>query len=315
MQCLTHISQCIFPVIEGLLPKPHNSRLLDVVFELQQWHGFAKLRLHTDKTLKVFKEATTSLGAALRNFQSTTCEDYITYELPSEEAARGRRKAAMAKKGKGGGAKNMKGKEKGKEKDPLPRGPNRKYLNLETYKYHCLPDYPSSIPIFGTSDNYNQQLVRFSSRSHYNYLSCTQSELVHHYIKMVYFRVNKNNHTWGLAVQESRERHLHKIAQLEAEMKALAERSKSQKSHLKSKNAKKPRRLGAPRSSALGYAIDDPLSYSSPSQHHHISESEGSYHDLIKYATSDPDDMAFEVRPHFGSILSYLTFRIPGLYP
>ena len=144
-------SQCITPVIEGLLPEPHNSRLLDVIFELQQWHAFAKLRMHTDKTLKVFEEATVSLGATLRNFQQTTCKEYETYELPSEDAARGRRNPNTSKRGRGKGTSNPRAQPN--------RAPKRKELNLGTYKYHCLPDYPYVIPIHGTSDNYTQQHV------------------------------------------------------------------------------------------------------------------------------------------------------------
>ena len=81
--------QCIIPIVEGILPGVHNSHLLDMIFEFQQWHGLAKLHLHTDKTMKVFEEATISLGTTVREFQQTTCKAYVMVELPSEEAARG----------------------------------------------------------------------------------------------------------------------------------------------------------------------------------------------------------------------------------
>jgi len=138
-------------VIEGLLPSPHNEIVLELLFELAAWHAFAKLRLHTDVTLKRFESATRSLGATVRNFLKTTCEAYVTQELPREEAARGRRKAALAAKG---GSRPTKGKGKA--------GPARRYLNLATYKYHALGDYPETIRRFGTTDNYSTQTVRFS---------------------------------------------------------------------------------------------------------------------------------------------------------
>lgn len=62
------------------------------------WHGLAKLRLHTTSTLNALENSTARLGSTIRKFASTTCEDFITTELASEEAARGRCKAAKAKK-------------------------------------------------------------------------------------------------------------------------------------------------------------------------------------------------------------------------
>ncbi|KIK32452.1 hypothetical protein CY34DRAFT_45100, partial [Suillus luteus UH-Slu-Lm8-n1] len=40
--------QCVIPVFEGLLPKEHNGIVLDMLFDLAAWHGYAKLRMHTD---------------------------------------------------------------------------------------------------------------------------------------------------------------------------------------------------------------------------------------------------------------------------
>ncbi|OBZ68473.1 hypothetical protein A0H81_11674 [Grifola frondosa] len=41
--------QCSIPAFEGLLPEPHNKVLMDLLFVFAQWHGLAKLRMHTDK--------------------------------------------------------------------------------------------------------------------------------------------------------------------------------------------------------------------------------------------------------------------------
>src|ERR1700690_4171226 len=90
--------KCALAVFEGLFPEPHNKLIMDLLFELATWHGLAKLRMHTESTLKGLDNSTTRLGKLFREFMTTTCEEYETRELPSEEAARGRREAARAKK-------------------------------------------------------------------------------------------------------------------------------------------------------------------------------------------------------------------------
>jgi hypothetical protein len=147
------------PVFEDLLPSPHNNIVLDLLFELALWHGLAKLHLHTEHTLDLFRASTKSLAATMRRFLKVTCKYYNTQELPKETAARGRRTAALAAKGSSrtGRAKNT-----GARK--------RKKLNLATYKYHALADYPETIRRFGTTDNYNTQVVSFSFLIHFNYL-------------------------------------------------------------------------------------------------------------------------------------------------
>lgn len=84
--------QCAIPVFEGLLPEPHNSRLLDLLFVVAEWHGLAKLRIHTDRTLEILDQFTTLLGQSLRDFLSKTCSTFDTKELPREANARERRK-------------------------------------------------------------------------------------------------------------------------------------------------------------------------------------------------------------------------------
>lgn len=84
--------QCAMPVFEGLLPEPHNSRLLDLLFVVAQWHGLAKLRMHTAHTLEILDQFTTLLGQFIRDFLSKTCSAFDTKELPREANARERRK-------------------------------------------------------------------------------------------------------------------------------------------------------------------------------------------------------------------------------
>jgi hypothetical protein len=137
-------------VFEGLLPEKHNDIVLDLLFELATWHGFAKLRIHTDKTIDLLAAATKALTKAMRRFLRETCEVFTTMELPKEARARGRRAAALAAKGD---SRTAKGK--------ASTNPKRKKLNLATYKYHALADYAETIRQFGPTDNYSTQIVRF----------------------------------------------------------------------------------------------------------------------------------------------------------
>lgn len=119
--------------------------MADLLFELATWHGFAKLRLHTESTLQSFEQSTSRLGQILRRFCSTTCEAFHTQDLPSEEAAGARRRAAN---------KNHLSKQKAKS----PSTKVRK-LNLKTFKLHALGHYVAAIRMYGTADSYSTQLV------------------------------------------------------------------------------------------------------------------------------------------------------------
>jgi len=138
------VCQCAIPVFEGLLPPPHDAIISDLLFVLATWHAYAKLRLHTEHTLNSLERATSALGKVVHHFAKTTSDTFRTYDLPHEEAARGRHAAALlsrsAQKAKTSGAK-------------------QRYLNLSTYKFHHLGDYVQSILQFGTSDNFMTQVV------------------------------------------------------------------------------------------------------------------------------------------------------------
>jgi hypothetical protein len=70
--------QCAIPVFDGLLPEPHNSEVLQLLFVAAHWHGLAKLRLHNDFTLDILDSVTRSLGQLLRNFNDKTCAAFVT---------------------------------------------------------------------------------------------------------------------------------------------------------------------------------------------------------------------------------------------
>lgn len=126
---------------------------MDLLFELSTWHGFAKLRLHTESTICSLETSTTRLGILLRKFQSTTCTEFETRDLPSEEAARGRRKAAKAKRQ----TTTQKSKSKGKKKDKPSK---LRGFGLSNYKTHALGDYARTIRELGMTDGYSTQNVR-----------------------------------------------------------------------------------------------------------------------------------------------------------
>lgn len=141
--------QCAMPVCEGLFPEKFDGFIQDLLFDLATWHAYAKLRMHTDSTLKSFKKATSSLGRQMRRFASKVCPSFSTKETPNEAAARHRRAAAKLAKGSGSAT-------------PAPAGSSGskvKIFNLFTYKYHALADYVWHIIRFGTTDSYSTQIV------------------------------------------------------------------------------------------------------------------------------------------------------------
>jgi hypothetical protein len=64
--------------------------VLKLLYLLCQWHGFAKLRIHTDDTLEVMDNVTQSLGATIHVFKVDTCPNFHTKELKREAQGRQR---------------------------------------------------------------------------------------------------------------------------------------------------------------------------------------------------------------------------------
>jgi hypothetical protein len=107
--------------------------------------------MHTDTTLAIFSQVTTSLGNSLRAFKEKTCKTYTTRELERERAARMRRQ--------------VKGMTKTSTLQKHNNGMRKpKQLNLKTYKFHALGDYVQTVRKFGTTDSYSTQSVSFSWR-------------------------------------------------------------------------------------------------------------------------------------------------------
>lgn len=106
--------------------------------------------MHTDDTLGWLDQSTTELGTQIRKFARHTCTFFDTVELPSEEAARTRRRTRKST------ATNA----------TAPASSRKKVLfNLIMYKLHALGDYVRTIRMFGTTDSYSTQPVSLSELS------------------------------------------------------------------------------------------------------------------------------------------------------
>lgn len=148
--------QCIIPVFEDLLPEPHNSTILRLLFRCAHWHAFAKLRLHTDTTLEIFRELTSQLGSEFRAFTKNTCAAFDTRELKREMESRKRRQTKNADKSSSSAVNHS------RDADSEADGPRPRRFNLHTYKYHSLGDYERTIREYGTSDSFSTESVSSS---------------------------------------------------------------------------------------------------------------------------------------------------------
>lgn len=122
--------QCAIPVFDGLLDEPYNTIVLQLLYRAAEWHALAKLRMHTEGTLKLLEDRTTSFGSLMRQFRNKTFTDFNTIGLPKES-----------------------------RKFPSS-GRKKRSLNLNTYKFHSLGDYVHTIRLFGSTDNYSTLTVR-----------------------------------------------------------------------------------------------------------------------------------------------------------
>ncbi|KAG1721829.1 hypothetical protein EDD22DRAFT_962397 [Suillus occidentalis] len=173
MKCLAarnfeDLLQCSIPVFDGLLPEPHNQIVLKLLFTMAHWHGLAKLWMHSELTLKIMDHVTSALGQQFRQFKNTTCAAYEAHKLSQEVRARARchlRKADQA------GHKSTRptcivGQAEVDDLKLLALNVKRiKVFNLQTYKFHALGDYVSTICRYGTSDSYSTEPGELEHRS------------------------------------------------------------------------------------------------------------------------------------------------------
>lgn len=142
-------------MFDGLLPEPHNGMVMRLLFTCAHWHGLAKLRLHSDPTLDIMDEVTTTLGQDFREFKKTVCPAFATRELPKEASARQRRKIRSGTKAVQLAAKTAVIKQL------------RKEYNIQTYKHHAAGDYVKTIRHFGTTDSYSTTPVSLDLLSYF----------------------------------------------------------------------------------------------------------------------------------------------------
>jgi hypothetical protein len=157
------------PVLDELLPEPHNSVVQDMVFAAGFLHGLDKLRLHTETTLGFADEQTLEYAGLRRTFKDVTCPAFETYELPKEAEARGRRAQRQKAKTPASNTAAPSSVDGGLSAPPPTKkaqlepgtAKKRKEFNLNTYKYHSIGDYPTVIRRMGTTDNWTTQIVSF----------------------------------------------------------------------------------------------------------------------------------------------------------
>lgn len=166
---------------------------MKLLYRTAEWHSFAKLRMHTDFTLDHLEELTKEFGLLMRQFRDLSCSQFQTVELPREvEAHKRRQKRAQAKQlpaSTGTGVRSAgelmasssnssipasTAQPTPSNVSPTPAAPSSrstshklKTLNIFTYKFHSLGDYVWTIRLFGGTDSFSTQLVRFFYSGYY----------------------------------------------------------------------------------------------------------------------------------------------------
>jgi len=124
-------------------------RLMKLLYRTAEWHGIAKLRMHTDTTIQRLELLTKEIGQLMRHFQDSTHSEFKTFELPREIAARKRQ--------------HQRTQDRASNRGPLSASESSsrkiKTLNLSTPKFHFLGDYVSTIRMFGCTDSFSTQMV------------------------------------------------------------------------------------------------------------------------------------------------------------
>jgi hypothetical protein len=135
---------------------------MKLLYRTAEWHGFAKLRMHTISTLEHLDVLTREFGHLMRHFRDQTCPAFNTKELPREQAARNRQQLRTQ-------ARVSPMEHRPRPTSDMPTGSNEmssglstrkaKTLNIFTPKFHSLGDYVQTIQMFGCTDSYSTQLV------------------------------------------------------------------------------------------------------------------------------------------------------------
>lgn len=157
---------------------------MKLLYRTAEWHGLAKLRIHTEGSLELLEQLTKELGSLLRDFSKTTSTDFKTYELPREVQERQRRALAQGPTQSIVRDRSVAVPDERQATSSLSsqtttttsttstptsaipepsstskNGRREKMFNLSTVKLHFLGDYVRSIRLFGTTDSYSTQIV------------------------------------------------------------------------------------------------------------------------------------------------------------
>ncbi|KAG2087624.1 uncharacterized protein F5147DRAFT_781269 [Suillus discolor] len=111
-------------------------------------------------------QVTSTVGQQFRNFKATVCSAYNTQELCQEAEARARCNVKRTAKRAVG--------QQGKQMEPKHTQHNEVF-NFQTYKFHALGDYISTICLYGTSDLYSSEpgkLKHHSPKARYSRTDC-----------------------------------------------------------------------------------------------------------------------------------------------
>ncbi|KAH9855280.1 hypothetical protein C2E23DRAFT_724903 [Lenzites betulinus] len=247
----------MLPVFEGLMPLEDDQVVADMLFELANWHALAKLRLHTEVTVEIFRAATVHLTTAMRHFANTTCEAWETVELPKETDARVRR-------------------EELKTSGAVPNRTRKTvaFNVLNTYKFHSLPDYPDAIEETSTSDNSNTQVC----------------ELEHRHVKRYYARTNKHGFTVQIAKHQRRAAIMRKLRECDDYVPRRERQRQDRLAHTRVHD------VAHPVASPLGRdgRPDSPLPPTNPLDHHAISQTTRLSVPMRNWLARNSEDQATE---------------------
>jgi hypothetical protein len=123
-----------------------------MLFIVALWHGFGKMKIHTDISAQIFRGMTTELGRVLRQYKRKVCSHFHTQETPAEYT---RRMHRFAKQGE----------QATLNTDNRRSRTVKKEYNDNTYKHHSLGDYVDAIIRFGATPSLSSQTV-----CHYSFL-------------------------------------------------------------------------------------------------------------------------------------------------
>ncbi len=268
---------------------------MELLWSLLLWHALAKLHTHTETTVTMLEYVTTDLCNRIRAFERK-CRRIDTRELPGEAAARGRRKARqlLAKKGPMDA-------EPAQGKKPRRKQKKQKRINLETFKLHNLPHYAGWIRWMGTTDNYSTQVVSTHVVDHLRLTDAdaVQGESEHRRIKKFYGLTNKKNFEVQIARKQQRASLLDKIMKDDIEVAKAHEQAEGDAAL----GSQAPRGRGRPRKSThfgdKKKADDEEPSQVPYDKHHHISEAQTIWTNVISLVADNPEEPLFEVRRVF----------------